>query len=175
MNQLGRARSELCSEVFEAVWHHAIPYDDLTLALIIIQRTGGARNPGRPLRRLRRDARLRGRELGRLAGWHASKVSRIEHVHRPSSTHDVRAWCRHCGVPEQPRTSSPPWRQRGHARRMAAYGTHRAPPRTRVGSSRSGSVCAGSASTPQPHTRPAPDTRLHHCRAGRAPTAPRPP
>ncbi|MEU8252219.1 helix-turn-helix transcriptional regulator [Nonomuraea sp. NPDC048916] len=53
------------------------------------------------LRRIRKGARLSGRELGRLAGWHASKVSRIEHAHRPPSTHDVRAWCQHCGVPEQ--------------------------------------------------------------------------
>ncbi|MGW6503016.1 Scr1 family TA system antitoxin-like transcriptional regulator [Nonomuraea angiospora] len=44
---------------------------------------------------------MSGRELGRLAGWHAPKVSRIEYAHRPPSTHDVGAWCQHCGVPEQ--------------------------------------------------------------------------
>ncbi|MEU7744030.1 helix-turn-helix transcriptional regulator [Nonomuraea sp. NPDC049158] len=53
------------------------------------------------LRHLRQAADLSGRDLARLAGWQASKVSRIEHARRRPAATDVRAWCRHCGVPEQ--------------------------------------------------------------------------
>ncbi|MEV4107754.1 helix-turn-helix transcriptional regulator [Nonomuraea sp. NPDC049695] len=56
---------------------------------------------GARLRSIRREASLSGRDLARLAGWHSSKVSRIEHAQRTPSPADVRAWCRHCGVPEQ--------------------------------------------------------------------------
>ncbi|GAA0990991.1 helix-turn-helix transcriptional regulator [Acrocarpospora macrocephala] len=53
------------------------------------------------LRKIRKDARLSGREFGRLTGWHPSKISRIEHAHRPPSTHEIRAWCEHSGAPDQ--------------------------------------------------------------------------
>ena len=53
------------------------------------------------LRELRIDAGLTARELGRLMGRHGSKVSRIEHGSAVPSATDIRAWCSHCGVPEQ--------------------------------------------------------------------------
>ncbi|GAA4059930.1 helix-turn-helix transcriptional regulator [Actinomadura miaoliensis] len=55
------------------------------------------------LREIRQDAGLTGRELAHRAGWTAgvSKVSRIEHGHRPISAEDLRTWCEVCGVPPQ--------------------------------------------------------------------------
>jgi len=53
------------------------------------------------LRELRIDARLTARELGRLMGRHGSKISRIEHGSAVPSAADIRAWCNHCGVPDQ--------------------------------------------------------------------------
>lgn len=53
------------------------------------------------LRQLRREASLSGSDLARLAGWHSSKVSRIEHGRRPPSVDDIRAWCLHCGAADQ--------------------------------------------------------------------------
>jgi transcriptional regulator with XRE-family HTH domain len=47
------------------------------------------------------EAGLTGQDLGRLAGWHHSKVSKIEHGRRPPSIEDIRAWCAHCGVVDQ--------------------------------------------------------------------------
>lgn len=56
---------------------------------------------GLRLRELRLDARLTGRDLGRLAGWHSSKVSRIEHGKQTPSVDDLTAWCKHCGSPDE--------------------------------------------------------------------------
>ncbi|MGD0559280.1 MAG: helix-turn-helix transcriptional regulator [Streptosporangiaceae bacterium] len=56
---------------------------------------------GMRLREVRLDAGLSARELARLAGWHFSKVSKLEHGTRPPSQQDIRAWCIHCGAPEQ--------------------------------------------------------------------------
>ncbi|WP_084960220.1 helix-turn-helix domain-containing protein [Thermoactinospora rubra] len=53
------------------------------------------------LRKIRTEAGLTGRDLAELAGWHSSKVSRIEHARRTPSAADIRAWCEHCGVPDQ--------------------------------------------------------------------------
>ncbi|WP_344951521.1 helix-turn-helix transcriptional regulator [Actinomadura miaoliensis] len=55
------------------------------------------------LRQIREDAGLTGRELARRARWKAgvSKVSRIEHGHRPISAADLRTWCEVCGVPPE--------------------------------------------------------------------------
>lgn len=53
------------------------------------------------LRHAREEASLTGTELARRAGWHSSRISRIEHAHRAPSVADIRAWCFHCGVPEQ--------------------------------------------------------------------------
>ncbi len=53
------------------------------------------------LREIREDAGLTGRELAALGGWHASKVSKIEHATRPPSREDVQAWAEHCGATDQ--------------------------------------------------------------------------
>lgn len=51
---------------------------------------------GARLREIRLDAGLSARELARLAGWHFTKVSKLEHGTRPPSRDDIRAWCLHC-------------------------------------------------------------------------------
>jgi transcriptional regulator with XRE-family HTH domain len=51
---------------------------------------------GARLRDIRTDAGLTGRDLGRLAGWHSSKVSKIEHAKQTPSAEDITAWCAHC-------------------------------------------------------------------------------
>lgn len=56
------------------------------------------RDIGIRLREIRTDARLTGRSLGRLTGWHSSKVSKIEHGRQTPSAHDIQTWCEHCGV-----------------------------------------------------------------------------
>jgi transcriptional regulator with XRE-family HTH domain len=56
---------------------------------------------GSRLRELRRDAGLTGRDLAALAGWHSSKVSRIEYGKQNPSDDDVRAWCRHTHAEHQ--------------------------------------------------------------------------
>ncbi|MEU7829083.1 helix-turn-helix transcriptional regulator [Nonomuraea sp. NPDC049129] len=53
------------------------------------------------LRKLRTDAGMSGRDLAELAGWHPSKVSRIENARRTPSTADIRVWCGRCDVPDQ--------------------------------------------------------------------------
>lgn len=53
------------------------------------------------LRKIRTDIGKSGRGLAELAGWHPAKVSRIEHARRTPSAADIRAWCEHCGVPDQ--------------------------------------------------------------------------
>ncbi|WP_037599971.1 helix-turn-helix domain-containing protein [Streptacidiphilus rugosus] len=56
---------------------------------------------GQRLRELRLDAGLTARALAALCGWHESKSSRLEHGKMAPSDEDLRAWTRHCGVPEQ--------------------------------------------------------------------------
>jgi transcriptional regulator with XRE-family HTH domain len=56
---------------------------------------------GAGLRDLRKDAGLTGRQLALLAGWHSSKVSKLEYGKQTPSDEDVHTWCRHCGVPDQ--------------------------------------------------------------------------
>lgn len=53
------------------------------------------------LRELRIDAGLTAIQLATAAGWHRTKVSRIEHADRQPSIADVRAWCAACGVADQ--------------------------------------------------------------------------
>lgn len=48
------------------------------------------------LRDIRKDARLTGRQLATLAGWHYTKVSKIEHGKTMPSETDLEAWCFHC-------------------------------------------------------------------------------
>jgi transcriptional regulator with XRE-family HTH domain len=48
------------------------------------------------LRELRTDERLTGRELAALAGWHYTKISKIEHGTTMPSESDLELWCFHC-------------------------------------------------------------------------------
>jgi transcriptional regulator with XRE-family HTH domain len=50
------------------------------------------------LRDIRLDARLSARALAAAAGWHESKVSRIESATRAPGEDDIRAWCRTCNA-----------------------------------------------------------------------------
>ncbi len=56
---------------------------------------------GTRLRDLRRDAGLTGRDLAALAGWHSSKVSRIEYGKQSPSENDIRVWCHHTNAEHQ--------------------------------------------------------------------------
>jgi transcriptional regulator with XRE-family HTH domain len=56
---------------------------------------------GYRLRDIRKDAGLTGRQLATLAGWHSSKVSKIEHGKQTPSEDDIRTWCRHTGTSNQ--------------------------------------------------------------------------
>lgn len=56
---------------------------------------------GHRLRDLRRDAGLTGRQLATLAGWHSSKVSKIEYGKQTPTEEDIRIWCRYWGTPKQ--------------------------------------------------------------------------
>lgn len=56
---------------------------------------------GKRLREIRRDAGVTGRELAARAGWHESKVSRIEHGKAKPSSDDLRAYCAHCDADAQ--------------------------------------------------------------------------
>jgi transcriptional regulator with XRE-family HTH domain len=51
---------------------------------------------GARLKEIRKDANLTGRALASLAGWHFSKVSKIEHGSQSPSEIDLRTWCRSC-------------------------------------------------------------------------------
>jgi transcriptional regulator with XRE-family HTH domain len=48
------------------------------------------------LRDIRLDARLTARAMATAAGWHESKVSRIESATRAPSEDDIRTWCQVC-------------------------------------------------------------------------------
>ncbi|GIJ44570.1 transcriptional regulator [Virgisporangium aliadipatigenens] len=50
---------------------------------------------------LRRDAGLTGRALAARCGWHASKISRIEHAVTPPSEDDIQLWAANCGADDQ--------------------------------------------------------------------------
>ncbi len=56
---------------------------------------------GHRLRDLRRDAGFTGRELAGRAGWHSSKVSKIEYGRQTPSEEDIRVWCDHTGNGDQ--------------------------------------------------------------------------
>lgn len=51
---------------------------------------------GSRLREIRSEAGLSGRGLGALAGWHSSKVSKIEHGRQTPTVDDIRVWCAKC-------------------------------------------------------------------------------
>jgi transcriptional regulator with XRE-family HTH domain len=54
---------------------------------------------GHRLRDLRKDAGLTGRGLAVLAGWHSSKVSKIEYGKQTPTEDDIHVWCRYCDAP----------------------------------------------------------------------------
>jgi transcriptional regulator with XRE-family HTH domain len=53
------------------------------------------------LRELRKDAGLSGRALAALAGWHFTKVTKLELAKQNASDADVRTWCRLCHADDQ--------------------------------------------------------------------------
>lgn len=56
---------------------------------------------GHRLRDIRRAARLNGQQLAELAGWHSSKISKIEYGKQTPSEDDIHMWCRHTGSASQ--------------------------------------------------------------------------
>ncbi|WP_024802884.1 helix-turn-helix transcriptional regulator [Nocardia sp. BMG51109] len=56
---------------------------------------------GGRLRDIRKDAGLSGVQLAELAGWHSSKVSKIESGKQTPAETDIRIWCRHCKAGQQ--------------------------------------------------------------------------
>ncbi|MFE3190519.1 helix-turn-helix domain-containing protein [Nocardia sp. NPDC059240] len=56
---------------------------------------------GQRLRELRRAVGMSGRVLAERAGWHESKVSKIERGTRPPSEADIRTYCELLDAPEQ--------------------------------------------------------------------------
>ena len=56
---------------------------------------------GTRLREIRLDAGLTARALAQLAGWHFTKVSKLEHGTRRPSPDDIRSWCRYCRAEDQ--------------------------------------------------------------------------
>jgi transcriptional regulator with XRE-family HTH domain len=56
---------------------------------------------GHRLRDARKDAGLSGRQLASLAGWHSSKVSKVEYGKQTPSEDDIREWCLHSGISDQ--------------------------------------------------------------------------
>lgn len=53
------------------------------------------------LREIRLDAGLTARGLAQLAGWHFTKVSKLEHGTRRPSPDDIRAWCKYCQAEDE--------------------------------------------------------------------------
>lgn len=56
---------------------------------------------GHRLRDIRKDAGLTGRRMAALAGWHSSKISKIEYGRQTPSEADIRVWCELTGVNDQ--------------------------------------------------------------------------
>jgi hypothetical protein len=56
---------------------------------------------GARLREVRLEAGLSARDLASRAGWHFTKVSKLEHGTRSPSRDDIRAWCTHCQAEDQ--------------------------------------------------------------------------
>jgi transcriptional regulator with XRE-family HTH domain len=51
---------------------------------------------GARLREIRKEANLTGRALAASAGWHFTKISKLEHGDQNPSEEDIRTWCRAC-------------------------------------------------------------------------------
>jgi transcriptional regulator with XRE-family HTH domain len=93
-----------CCRLRDRVWAAAIPHYDYTLTewCSLANTVHQARETlGSRLRDVRKDAGLSGRQLAVLAGWHSSKVSKIEYGRQTPSEDDIRIWCRHGGTPDQ--------------------------------------------------------------------------
>ena len=56
---------------------------------------------GQQLREIRRRAGLTGRKLAAQAGWHESKVSKLEYGKLRPSDADIRAYCKYAGADDQ--------------------------------------------------------------------------
>ncbi|MEV6772594.1 helix-turn-helix transcriptional regulator [Nocardia sp. NPDC051030] len=56
---------------------------------------------GARLRELRLDAGISGSELARRAGWHQTKVPKIEYGKTKPTDTDIRTWCAHTGSEDQ--------------------------------------------------------------------------
>ena len=56
---------------------------------------------GYRLRDIRNDARVSGRQLAALTGWHFTKISKFEHGHTTPSAADLELWCFHCDAETQ--------------------------------------------------------------------------
>lgn len=56
---------------------------------------------GLRLRELRKDAELTGRALADAAGWHFTRVSKLENGVQSPTDQDIRAWCAACSAEEQ--------------------------------------------------------------------------
>ncbi|WP_206062306.1 helix-turn-helix domain-containing protein [Nonomuraea basaltis] len=56
---------------------------------------------GTRLREIRTGAALTGRALAARAGWHYTKVSRMEHGVKTATEEEIRTWCRICGAEDQ--------------------------------------------------------------------------
>src|ERR1700689_3582201 len=53
------------------------------------------------LRDIRKGALVSGRQLAAQAGWHFTKISKIEHGRSMPSDADIELWCFHCGAESQ--------------------------------------------------------------------------
>jgi transcriptional regulator with XRE-family HTH domain len=71
-----------------------VPYSASSSAVQALQ------SLGRRLREIRIDAGHTGRSLAAAAGWHESKVSRIEHGRVAPSPCDIHLWCASCDIPD---------------------------------------------------------------------------
>jgi transcriptional regulator with XRE-family HTH domain len=56
---------------------------------------------GARLREIRKDAKLTGRVLAAICGWHFTKVSRLEHGIQSPSEEDLAEWCHACEAADQ--------------------------------------------------------------------------
>jgi transcriptional regulator with XRE-family HTH domain len=81
------------------------------------------------LRDIRKDARLSGRQLAALTGWHFTKVSKIEHGHTMPTDSDLELWCFHCralgDLPDLVATTRNIQRMYAEIRRLMRAGTAR--------------------------------------------------
>jgi transcriptional regulator with XRE-family HTH domain len=60
-----------------------------------------AENLGNRLREIRRGAGITGRALADAAGWHFTKVSRLENAAKTPTEQEIQLWCQICATEEQ--------------------------------------------------------------------------